>query len=49
MVGAYNDLQNEFLNQFWAVLEPLNSPRDPLAWSTPVNIGQLLYPLSAAS
>ena len=49
MVGAYNDLQNEFLNQFWAVLEPLNSPRDPMAWSTPVNISQLLYPPCVAS
>ena len=37
------------INQFWAVLEPLNSHRGPMAWSTPVNISQLLHPTCVAS
>ena len=38
-----------FKNQIWAVLAPLNSPFDPMAWSTPVNISQLLNPPCVAS
>ena len=34
-----NEEAYAFLNQFQAVLGPLNSPRDPKTWTKPVNVG----------
>ena len=40
MVGAYNNPKYVILVDFEFFLEPLNSPKVPETWSTPVNINQ---------